>query len=56
MVANPDEIEAVCRKWYGKKWDGDPKDQPGLKMKDVWRKFAREAVEAIDAVRTPPTT
>jgi hypothetical protein len=47
-----DDIEAVCRKWYGKKWDApDAKDRPGEKMKDVWRKFARDAVAAIDEIR-----
>ena len=46
------DIEAVCRKWYGKKWDDpDPNNRPGEKMKDVWRNLARKAVEAIDEVR-----
>lgn len=47
-----DEIEAVCRKWYGRKWDDpNPRERPGEKMKEVWRGFARKAVEAIDEVR-----
>lgn len=46
-----DEVEAVCRAWYGKKWDGDEKERPGEKMKDIWRKFAREAIAAIDRSR-----
>lgn len=45
------EVEAICRIWYGRKWDGPIKDAPGPKMKDVWRKFARQALEAIDNVR-----
>jgi hypothetical protein len=46
------EAEAVCRQWYGSKWDSaDQRDRPGEKMKEVWRKFARQAIEAIDNAR-----
>lgn len=45
------EIEAVCRAWYGKTWDGPLDKMPGPKMKDVWRDLARRAVVAIDQVR-----
>jgi hypothetical protein len=47
-----DDIEAICRAWYGKKWDSpDPAERPGEKMKEVWRGYARKAVAAIDEVR-----
>lgn len=49
------EIEAICERWYGRKWnDADPQNRPGEKMKDVWRELARKAIEAIDAVRQSP--
>lgn len=52
----PEEIEEVCRIWYGKKWDDpDPEERPGEKMKEVWRGYARKAVEAIDKVRSLTT-
>lgn len=51
----PEEIEAVCRKWYGKRWDDpDQEKRPGEAMKEVWRGYARKAVEAIDEVRYEP--
>lgn len=52
MIGDAEIIEAVCRKWYGKRWDDpDPDKSPGEKMKNVWRDYARKAIEAIDAVR-----
>lgn len=53
---NNDEIETVCRIWYGSKWDtDDPKFKVGEKMKEVWRGYARKAIEAIDKVRLAKT-
>lgn len=44
-----EEIEAVCRYWYGENWDS-PEEQPGASVKNVWRRFARGAVSAIRRV------
>ncbi len=51
-MATIEEIEAACRGMYGKNWDGPDDKMPGEKMKDVWRKYARLAIEAVDAIRT----
>jgi hypothetical protein len=51
-MATEEEIEAVARWMYGKNWDSDdPKKRPGEKMKEVWRQYAKDAIEALDNFR-----
>jgi hypothetical protein len=46
------DVEAACRGMYGKTWDGPPDKMPGPQMKEVWRAYARRAIEAIDEHRS----
>lgn len=46
-----DEIEAAARGMYGKHWDGPPDKMPGPKMKDVWRHYAKAALEGAEEYR-----
>jgi hypothetical protein len=46
------DVEAACRGMYGKTWDGPPDKKPGPQMKEVWRAYARRAIEAIDEHRS----
>ena len=42
-----DEIEAGAAGMYGKNWNSpDPEKRPGPKMKEVWRKYAKDCLEA----------
>lgn len=45
-------VEAGAAGMYGKKWNS-PKDdeRPGEKMKDVWRKYARDCLAGALAKR-----
>lgn len=55
MSATAAEIEAACRALYGKSWDGPEEKMPGEKMKEVWRKLARTAIDAADSLRAENT-
>lgn len=50
-MATADEIEAGARAMYGKHWDGPPEKMPGEKMKDIWRAYAKDAIEGVDEFR-----
>lgn len=43
-----DTVEIAARGMYGKHWDGPPEKMPGEAMKDVWRKYARDALAALE--------
>jgi hypothetical protein len=52
VMATPEEIEAVAAGMYGKNWySPDDQKRPGEKMKDVWRRYAKDAAEALDRFR-----
>ena len=47
-----EEIEAGAHGIYGKHWNSsDPERRPGDKMKDVWRRMAKDCIEAVDIFR-----
>lgn len=51
-MATAEEIEVGAAGMYGKNWgSSDAGRRPGEKMKDVWREYARLAIEAVDAYR-----
>ena len=54
-MATTEEIEAAAAAIYGSGWD-DPKNAPGPKMKEVWRRYARVAIEAADNARKNTAT
>lgn len=55
-MATEQDIEAGAAAMYGKNWNSpDPEKRPGEKMKDVWRRYAKDAIEGVDAFRQSAT-
>lgn len=52
-----EEVEAAAAGMYGKDWNSpDPQKRPGEKMKDVWRKYAKDAIVGLEAYRNERRT
>lgn len=48
MSAVSDEIvEKAAAGMYGKNWNGSEDKRPGEKMKEVWRRYAKNSVSAV---------
>jgi di/tripeptidase len=47
-MATAADIEAAGAGMYGKHWHGPKEKMPGEKMKDVWRTYAKDALEAVE--------
>jgi hypothetical protein len=52
-MATEDEIEAGAAGMYGKNWDNpDDQKRPGPKMKEIWRKYAKDCLEGLEKLRS----
>jgi hypothetical protein len=51
LAMTDEDVEAACRGMYGKTWDGPPDKMPGPQMKEVWRAYAKRAIQAVDEHR-----
>jgi len=54
--ASADQIENGCRGMYGPTWDGPPEKMPGEKMKEVWRTYSKNCLNAALATPIPDTS
>ena len=52
LMPTIEEIEAAAAGMYGKHWNSpDPEKRPGEKMKDVWRRYAKDAIIGLETYR-----
>jgi hypothetical protein len=52
-IVPDDEIEVGAEGMYGNGWNSnDPQKRPGDRMKDVWRKYAKDCLEAAAKLRS----